>query len=358
MPDRRTAAVESGIHGRSIQASGEDEMTEHVPPSLLRFLEAAACIVIISWGVNQASHLIMILLFSLLLAYCILPLPKWVMHRFKLSKSAAIALTVSLMGIFYLVASIYLAESAYRMMARLPTYEEDLKGIFEQVAPFLNSHGIQFPGQSGTKWLSSDRIIGFAREGVPAALGLLSDRVLIGILSLLAVILMAEEEGNKTRLVAQLEYYGRDVQRFIAISAKTGAITAFANLVLLAALGVDFPVLWCVLYFFLHFIPNVGFIIALVPPTLLALLTLGWKRALLVAGGMVLTNLVADYVLTPIFMKKGVDISFLEIMLSLIVWGALLGPASGIVAIPLTVAFRKFAEGFSKEGKSAMAPSG
>jgi AI-2 transport protein TqsA len=332
-------------------------MTEHVPPSLLRFLEAAACIVIILWGVNQASHVIMILLLSLLLAYCILPLPKWIMRRFKLSKGMAIALTVALMGVFYLVAYISLAESAYRMMARLPAYEGDLKGIFEQVAPFFSSHGIQFPGQSGAKWLSSDRIIGFARVGLPEALGLLSDRALIAILSLLAVILMAEEEGNKTRLVAELEYYGRDVQRFIAISAKTGAITALANLALLAVLGVDFPVLWCVLYFFLHFIPNVGFIIALVPPTLLALLTLGWKRALLVAGGMVLTNLVADYVLTPIFMKKGVDISFLEIMLSLIVWGALLGPASGIVAIPLTLAFKKFAERFLKGGKSAMAPS-
>ena len=332
-------------------------MTEHLPPTLLRLLQAAACIVIISWGVNQASHLIMVLLLSLLLAYCILPLPKWIMHRFKLSKSVAIALTVTLMGIFYLIASIYLAESVYRMMAKLPAYEENLKALLARVEPFLYAHGIQLASQTGAKLFSSEQIMGYARVGLPAALGLLSDRVLIGILSLLIVILMAEEEGRQTRLVAELEYYARDVQRFIAISAKTGAITALANLVLLAALGVDFPLLWCVLYFFLHFIPNVGFIIALVPPTLLALITLGWKRSLLVAGGLVLTNLVADYVLTPIFMKKGVDISFLEIMLSLIVWGALLGAASGIVAIPLTLVFKKFAERFSTGGKTAMAPS-
>jgi AI-2 transport protein TqsA len=333
-------------------------MTEFMSSRLLRLLQMAACIVIICWGAHQAFHLIMVLLISLLLAYCMLPLPKWIMCRFNFSKSVATTLTVVLMGVCFLVASAYLADSVYRVMARLPGYEEHLKAIFDRMEPFLNSHGILLPDQSGTKWLSSDRIIGFARVGLPTALGLLSDRVLVGILSLLIMMLMTEEEGKKSRLVAALEFYGRDVQRFIAISAKTGAITALANLVILVALGVDFPVLWCVLYFFLHFIPNIGFIIAIVPPALLALLTLGWKKALLVVAGLVLTNLVADYVLTPIFMKKGVDISFLEIMLSLIVWGALLGPASGIVAMPLTLAFRKFAAEFSHEGRSAQAPSG
>ena len=39
-------------------------------------------------------------------------------------------------------------------------------------------------------------------------------------------------------------------------------INAIANLVILIALGVDFPVVWCFFYFFLHFIPNVGFLIS------------------------------------------------------------------------------------------------
>ena len=52
------------------------------------------------------------------------------------------------------------------------------------------------------------------------------------------------------------------------------------NLLLLTAPGVDLAVIWCVPYFFLHFIPNFGFLIALVRPTLVALLVLGWKRSL------------------------------------------------------------------------------
>ena len=43
--------------------------------------------------------------------------------------------------------------------------------------------------------------------------------------------------------------------------------------------------LWSVLYFLLQFIPSMGLLIAIVPPALLALLTLGWKRALFVIIG-------------------------------------------------------------------------
>ena len=83
---------------------------------------------------------------------------------------------------------------------------------------------------------------------------------------------------------------GKDVQRFIGISARTGAMIALANLALLIALGVDFPVLWCVLYFLLQFVPSIGFLIAMVPPAAVALLAFGWKRAMFVVIGMAATQ--------------------------------------------------------------------
>jgi predicted PurR-regulated permease PerM len=139
-----------------------------------------------------------------------------------------------------------------------------------------------------------------------------------------------------------LLYYGKDVQRFIAISAQTGAIIALANLVLLIALGIDFPVLWCVLYFLLQFIPSIGFLIAIVPPALLALLTFGWKRALFVIIGLVVTQMASDYILQPRLMKKSMHISLLEIMLAIMIWGFLLGPMGAILGVPLNLALKKY----------------
>jgi predicted PurR-regulated permease PerM len=61
-----------------------------------------------------------------------------------------------------------------------------------------------------------------------------------------------------------------------------------------------------------------------------------------VAGGLILTNLIVDNVVTPIFMKHGVNVSFLDITLSLVAWAFVLGLAGAILAIPLTLGLRKF----------------
>ena len=333
-------------------------MTQLLPSRLLHFLLAAACLVVVAWGVVAAAHLISIFLLALLLAYCVLPLPKWIMHRFRLGKGAAIGLSVILVGIFYLALGAYLVNAGYRITAKLPVYQERLTAVYDNVVPFLVAHGVKASSISAATLLSPERIIGFAQVAIPMALGSFSDGLLISLLSLLFVSEMADEPAKQSRLVAGLTYYGVDVQRFIAISAKTGFLTALANLVLLLLVGVDFPLLWCVLYFFVQFIPNLGSIIALVPPTLLALLMLGWKSAALVAVGMLLTNMVTANVLNPIFMKKGVNISFLEMTLSLIVWGSLLGLWGGIVAIPLTLVLRKLGELFSTPAEPAPAAPG
>jgi AI-2 transport protein TqsA len=143
----------------------------------------------------------------------------------------------------------------------------------------------------------------------------------------------------------------------VTVTAKTAGINAVINLVFLIVMGVDTPIVWSFLYFFLDFIPTVGFMMALLPPTFVTLMY-GWKRALVVAGGLILSNLIVDNVVTPIFMKHAVDISFLEIALSLVGWAFLLGLIGAILAIPMTLALRKFLAKNMDPSEPALSPSG
>ena len=177
---------------------------------------------------------------------------------------------------------------------------------------------------------------------LPTTIELLSDRLLIWFLTLLFLVELLDPERGNSPVAKRLTNFGKDVQRFIATTAETGAIIAIANLILLSLLGVDFALVWCLLYFFLHFIPSIGFMIALVPPTLLALLMFGWKRALLVFVVLFLTEMIGENVLKPVLLKKGLDVGLIEVTLSLVGWGFLLGPAGAVLSVPLTLGLRRF----------------
>lgn len=78
-----------------------------------------------------------------------------------------------------------------------------------------------------------------------------------------------------------------------------GAIVAVIDTIMLLAVGVPNALLWGLLSFFLSFIPFIGFVIALVPPTIMALLTGGWVDALIVCGGYIVINTISDNLFKP-----------------------------------------------------------
>jgi len=311
----------------------------------MRVLLAAACVVLIAWGIRTASQILNLILLSLLLAYVLLPFPKWLMGRFRFSKGLALALTVTLYAGVYTAISLVLLEAGRLVIAKLPIYQERISSLQGQLAVFLSAHGFQSTNESVKNLYDSSRLVGFAEEMLPLLITFFSDRLVVFLLGLGFLIEMTYLDSSKSSLFGRkLVYYSKDVQRFITISAQGGAINALVNLALLAALGVDLAFVWCFLYFFLQFIPNIGFVIAIVPPSLMALLMLGWKKALLVVVGLFLTQMLVDYTVKPILMNKGLHVSFLEIMLSLVVWSFLLGLPGAIMAIPLTVSIRKAIE--------------
>ena len=331
-------------------------MSEPSPSLQRRYLQAAAYIVVVAWGIKAASHILYLILIALLFAYVFLPFPKWLMRRFALRQSMAVALTVVLWAVIWVAIWVALFEAGHQFMAKLPIYEERIRSLNGHVAVFLSAHGIQSAHNSVKSLYDYNRIVELARATLPPLTGFFSDRLVDFLLGLGFLMEMTYLESDKPGPFARkLVYYSTDVQRFVALTAQTGAINALANLVLLAVLGVDFAFVWCILYFFLQFIPSIGFVIALVPPSLMALLMLGWKRALLVAGGLFVTQMVGDYVVKPMLMKKGLNISFLEIMLSLVIWGFLLGLVGALLSIPLTLALRRFIERPFTEGEGALA---
>jgi predicted PurR-regulated permease PerM len=137
-------------------------------------------------------------------------------------------------------------------------------------------------------------------------------------------------EGEAAQAVAAVRDYLRIKTE---VSIATGALAAL----LTAVVGVDYAILWGVVAFGLNFVPNIGSMIAAVPPVLYAVVQLGWDEALWVLIGYTLINTVIGNLVEPKLMGRKLGLSSLVVWLSLVFWGWVWGPVGMLLSVPLTM---------------------
>ncbi len=126
-------------------------------------------------------------------------------------------------------------------------------------------------------------------------------------------------------------------RKYLIVSTVFGLIVAVLDGVALWLLAVPFPLLWALLSFITNYIPNIGFVIGLVPPALLALLDSGWTRMVWVIVVYCVFNVVVQSVIQPKFVGDAVGLSVTITFLSLVFWTWVLGALGALLAIPLTL---------------------
>jgi predicted PurR-regulated permease PerM len=133
---------------------------------------------------------------------------------------------------------------------------------------------------------------------------------------------------------------------YIVARTVLGLVAAILDFIVLIFLGVPSALLWAVLSFLFSFVPNIGFILALVPPTIVAFAVNGLGSAITVVVAYCVINVLIDYILQPRYIGATVDLSPLVVTLAIVFWGIVLGPAGALLAIPMTIAFVAIADYF------------
>ncbi|MGO4299838.1 AI-2E family transporter [Leifsonia sp. RAF41] len=128
--------------------------------------------------------------------------------------------------------------------------------------------------------------------------------------------------------------------RYYVVNTIFGAIVAIIDGLAIWAIGIPLPFVWAVLAFVTNYVPNVGFVIGLLPPFVLALVIGGWSMGLLVLALYVVVNVVVQELIQPRFVAKTVRLSVTLTFFSVVLWTVLLGPVGAILAVPLSLLMR------------------
>ena len=326
---------------------------------LFASLAGGASVVIIVAGLKLAASIVNIVLISFLLAFTISPIQNWLIRR-KIPKGLAVVITVLIILIGGSGLISILAVSVAGLMGKLPVYEARLASLWDTINAFFMGHGINISGLFSMKEFDPKQLVALAGNLLGTVLQGLSKSLFVVIVMIFELIRLADLQFHNFRgKKASTEFQNRvnqtveDVVKYISVTGWNGLINAIANYIWLLVLGVDFALTWAVISFFFNFIPNIGIVMAIIPPAAVALLEYGWVRALLVVAGYVILNLIAENVIKPRTMKARLDISPLLTILSVIFWSWVLGPPGTVLAVPLTITLQKLVK--EKVGQSSAA---
>jgi AI-2 transport protein TqsA len=318
-------------------------VTTSLPRGVVILLGAAAAVISIV-GMYAVSWLIGPLLLALIIVIAVTPIQGWLRRKGWPAWAATLSLVVVIYGTLVLL-TVFLVASVSQLGALLAQNAGKAQQLVASLTAALAKVGID-PTQARSTAGSADLSkLAASLGGLLSGLGSLLGS-LVFILALL-LFLTAESGGTARRMamignerphmIAALEGFVHGTRNYLVVTAVFGFIVAVLDGVALAIMGIPLVVLWAVLAFITNFIPNIGFIIGLVPPALLALLTGGWQLAVAVVVVYCVLNMVIQSLIQPRFIGDSVGLSATVTFLALLFWAWVLGPLGALLAIPVTL---------------------
>lgn len=313
---------------------------------VLRLLGGAAALVIVIAGLKAAAVFFLPLLLSLFLTILSLPLFSWLQAR-KVPAGLSIALTMLVVAAILGIVGLVISLSVEDLTGKLPEYEAEARRTVRGGIDWLEARRIEVPDQISTQALdlrAVANLVGSTFRGVATALS----AFLLVLLTMVFMLWEAVILPDKLRVAERwgpvnLERWRpivRRVQRYLLLKTAVSLVTGTAAGVLVWAVGLDFALFWGFLAFLLNYIPNVGSMVAAIPPVTLAAVQLGLGPTMVVAAGYLGINMVLGNLVEPALMGRGLRMSPLAIFLALVFWGWLWGPVGMILSVPLTVSLK------------------
>lgn len=310
----------------------------------LRVLITGASMVVVVAGLRAAGPILVPVIFSAFLAVLAVPPIKWLQAR---RVPDWLAVTIVLTGVVgaFTLATLLIGNSISTFGEKLPEYEARMVAMTSSWIAWLEAKGwgVEVSTDTLFEYLDAGKIADLAGTLVASVGSVLSNFVFV---VMTTAFIMAEAAGLPRKLKAALGHeadIGRfghiveDIQEYLSIKTQISLVTGLFAWLLCVSVGVDYALLWGVIAFLLNYIPNLGSIIAAIPPALLAFLLLSWERGVVVIIGYVVINTVMGNIIEPKVMGKRLGLSSLVVFLSLVFWGWIWGPLGMFLSVPLTM---------------------
>ena len=307
-------------------------------------LSAGAAIVACLVGVYFVRDVVAPVFLAMTLVLTVRPLVLWLNGR-RVPKmlSALIGMFVVFLALLAILSAV--AVALVQFVAAMPAYADRFNALYSQAAAQLMAWGVS--QETITQWVTTfdyTRLLGYL-TGVMGQVGFWATFLgsLFLFVAFVSVDLTDTSEGAaklarvRPNLAAALLDFSWRVRKYWIVNTIFGLCVAVINMGILTWLQIPLVVTWGILAFVTAYIPNVGFIIGMVPPALMALLARDFQTMVIMVAAYVVVNFIASMVIQPKVTGDAVGLNITTTFISLVFWSIIIGPLGAILAVPLTL---------------------
>jgi predicted PurR-regulated permease PerM len=302
------------------------------------YLVGIASIVLILFGIRASASILNPILLAAVITITVLPIPSLLTRR-GLPGWLALALSIIMVLLVLVLVILTVFFSINKLSTELPQY-------MDSASQQIVSEDTPTTSETDTSSEPSELSLQISEIVQGAIRGIINMLVQFGLALVIFIFMIGAVLSwpKPSRLgfdlnspsIGRVTALTDDIRKYMTILTGVNFLVGLGNTIFLLILGVDFAVLWGLLAWFMGYIPSIGFIIALIPPVLLAYAQYGLETALIVLVGYILINGGVQNFIQPKIMGQGLKIAPVVVFVGLFVWGFLLGGIGAILAVPLT----------------------
>jgi len=306
---------------------------------LLLLVVAAACFVL-----RAAQAVILPLIIAWLLSYILGPVVTFMTRR-RIPTGVAVTLVLLiLLGICYL-GGLFLHSRAMSFVQAYPAYQQRVQALLRVATqrwnlPYDPLEGINWWSKIGEYMAVTARpVVSFTSKLVLVIFYLVF--LLLGKPYFSAKLQYAFDSRRADHISGMLGAISKQIGTYLSLQLLISMVTGVVVWLGLSWIGVDFAVTWGALAFFLNFIPNIGSILASIPPILVALVQFPTVWPAVGTGLMLLTiQMTIGNVIAPKVLGERLNLSPVVVLLSLVFWGWLWGVVGALLSVPIASAIK------------------
>ena len=144
-------------------------------------------------------------------------------------------------------------------------------------------------------------------------------------------------KSKKLRYI--LSSIDENMKKYLFTKTFISGATGLCAYILLHFIGLEYASVWAFIIFILNYIPTIGSILACALPIAYALISGDtWHLPVLTAVSLIAVEVIFGNILDPKLTGKTLNISTLAILINLVFWGMIWGPAGMFFSVPILVA--------------------